>query len=87
MQYAFPIRAASKDEAKAAIAAEFEEITATSAAADWSAPQAAADALIDALEESASLDVVATVAGEIMFLGDTIRHVTFSFAGPLTDRV
>lgn len=86
MQYAFPIRAASKDEAKAAVAAEFEEITSTSAAADWSGPQAAVDALIDALEDNAGLDVVATVAGEVMFIGDTIRHVTFSFASLLTDR-
>lgn len=87
MQYAFPIRAASKDEAKAVIAEQFDEITSTSSAADWSAPQAAADALIDALEDNANLDVVATVAGEVMFIGDTIRHVTFSFAGLLTDRV
>lgn len=86
MQYAFPIRAASKEAAKAAIAAEFDEITSTSAAADWTAPQAAADALIDALEDNTSLDVVATIAGEVMFLGDTIRHVTFSFSGLLTDR-
>lgn len=86
MQYSFPIRATSKDEAKAAIAEEFNEITSTSAAADWSTPQAAADALIDALEDNASLDVVATVSGEVMFIGDVCRHVTFAFAGLLTDR-
>ena len=85
MQYAFNIRAPSKDDAKASIAAEFDEITSTSAPADWSAPQAAADALIDALEDNASLDVVATVAGEVIFIGDVCRHVTFSFAGLLTD--
>jgi len=86
MNYAFPIRAATKDEAKAAIAAQFDEITATSAPADWSAPQAAADALIDALADNANLDVVATVSGEIIFLGDTVHHVTFAFSGILTDR-
>lgn len=86
MNYAFPIRAATKDEAKAAIAEEFDEITSTSSAADWAPAQAAADALIDALEENASLDIVATVAGDVMYIGDKIRHVTFSFSAMLTDR-
>lgn len=86
MNYAFPIRAATKDEAKAAIAAGFDEITSTSADSNWVPAQAAADALIDALEDNASLDVVATVAGDVMFIGDTVRHVTFSFSALLTDR-
>lgn len=86
MNYAFPIRAASKEEAKAAIAAEFDEITSTAAAADWAPAQAAVDALIDALEDSSRLDVVATVAGDIMFEGDIVRHVSFSFSAMLTDR-
>lgn len=86
MNYAFPIRAATKDEAKAAIATEFDEIASTSSAADWAPAQAATDALIDALEDNASLDVVATVAGDVMFIGDTVRHVTFSFSALLTDR-
>jgi len=87
MQYSFPIRAATKDEAKAAIAAEFDEITSTStsAPADWSAPQAAADALIDALEDVASLDIVATVSGEVMFIADATHHVTFAFSAMLSD--
>ena len=86
MNYQFQVRAQTKDDAKAGIAAEFDEITATTGPSDWTAPQAAADALIDALEENARLDVVATVAGEVMFIGDTIRHVVFSFNGLLTDR-
>lgn len=85
MQYSFPIRAATKDEAKAAIAAEFDEITSTSAPADWSAPQAATDALIDALEDVASLEIVATVSGEVMFIGDATHHVTFAFSAMLSD--
>lgn len=86
MNYAFPIRAATKDDAKAAIAEEFDEITSTSSTADWAPAQGAADALIDALEENASLDIVATVAGDVIFIGDTIRHVKFSFSAMLTDR-
>ena len=87
MNYQFQVRAQTKDDAKAGIAAEFDEIAATTGPSDWAAPQAAADALIDALEENANLDLVATIAGEVMFIGDTIRHVTFSFSGLLTDRV
>lgn len=86
MHYAFPIRATSKDEAKAAIAEQFDEITAASAPADWSGPQAAVDALIDNLEDNASLDLVVTVAGEVVFIGDKVHHLTFSFSAILTDR-
>lgn len=86
MKYAFQVRAQTKDDAKSAISTEFDEITSTSAPTDWSAPQAAADALIDALEDNASLDIVLTISGDVMFLGDVCRHVTFAFSGLLTDR-
>lgn len=88
MQFAIPVRAASKEDTKIAILEELDEISATTGAPiEWQHVVEAAGVLIDALEDNPSLDIVVTLAGEVVFEGDTIRHVTFSFAGLLTDRV
>lgn len=85
--YSFQVRQATKEAAKEQVAAEFDEITATSAPADWAPAQAAANAMIDALEDVSMLDVVAVIEGAVNYVGDRVRNVEISIKSFLTDRI
>lgn len=65
MSYSFTVRAASKAEAKAKVAADLDKVVTAQPdhAKDRNAAQAAADAFIDMLVEDASRDVVVAVNG------------------------
>jgi hypothetical protein len=72
MSYSISVRAATKAEAKAALAAKFDEtVVATQPvhACDRAAALAAGDAFIDLLEDDASKDVAISLNGWVSYSG------------------
>lgn len=65
MSYSFTVRAATKEEAKAKVAADLDKVVAAEPdhANDRAQAQATADAMIDLLTDDESRDVVVSVNG------------------------
>ena len=88
MQFTINARAATKADAKTALAAQFEAYAiGAPSAIDWTLPTALANAAIDSLEDSDTLDVVVSVSGDLIFTGDLAHSIKLSVELLLTDRV
>ena len=88
MQFVINARAATKADAKTALAAQLEAYAiGAPSAIDWTLPAALANAAIDSLEDSDTLDVVVSVSGDLIFTGDLAHSIKLSVELLLTDRV
>lgn len=92
MSYGFQVRAASKAEAKQAVAAKFAEIVAQQPvhARDQAAVLANADAVIDLLQDDDSKDVSVSCNGYLSYTGEqaepTVTHAKVECYAQHADR-
>jgi hypothetical protein len=88
MQFTVNARAATKDDAKTALAAQFAAYAiGAPAEIDWTLQTAIAGNAIDALQDSDTLDVAVSVSGDLIFAGDLVHSVKIYTEVLLTDRI
>lgn len=88
MKYQVAARADTKDNAKAALAEQFDKLSeASDHPIDWAVPLACANAMIDSLAENDKLDISVSVVGLVQYAADAFQHLNFSADVLLTDRI